>query len=150
MPDARQLAFDHLHTGESLAVTYAIGEQYVPTALNSLDHFLRDHYSGEIGRMDPLLFDLLHRVKLVLGCEQPFQVISGYRCPATNTSLRTTRDGGVAKRSLHMEGKAIDVRIAGLPLAELRDAALSLRAGGVGFYPQEQFVHLDTGRMRSW
>ena len=77
-------------------------------------------------------------------------MISGYRCPATNSLLRNTRGGGVAQHSLHMEGKAIDVRLPGVPLAELRDAALSLRAGGVGFYPREQFVHVDTGRVRSW
>ena len=77
-------------------------------------------------------------------------MISGYRCPATNTTLRNTRGGGVARRSLHMDGKAIDVRLPGVPLADLRDAALSLGMGGVGFYPREQFVHVDTGPVRRW
>lgn len=147
---ARSLALDHTHTGEKLALVYAEGTQYVPNALATLNHFLRDHYSGDVGVIDPSLFDLLHRVKLELGVSQSYQVISGYRCPTTNETLRTTRSGGVARRSLHMDGKAIDIRLPGVPLSDLRDVALSLRAGGVGYYPGEQFVHVDTGRVRSW
>ncbi|MFZ5487602.1 MAG: YcbK family protein [Pseudomonadota bacterium] len=150
VPDARQLSFHHTHTGERLALVYAIDDQFVPEALFSLNHFLRDHYSGAIGSMDPQLFNLLHLVRQELGTQQPFEVISGYRSPATNNTLRGTRGGGVAKHSLHMVGKAIDVRLPGVPLTELRDAALSLRQGGVGFYPSEQFVHLDTGPVRRW
>lgn len=146
----RSLSFDHTHTGEHLSLVYARGERYLPDALGSLDHFMRDHYSGEVGRMDPQLFDLLHRLRTTLGSDTPFQVISAYRCADTNTRLRNTRDGGVAKRSLHMDGKAIDIRIAGIGLADLRDAALALQLGGVGYYPREQFVHVDTGRVRSW
>ncbi|MDP3759979.1 MAG: DUF882 domain-containing protein [Ramlibacter sp.] len=146
----RSLAFDHTHTREKLSLVYAAGGDYVMQALAKLNHFLRDHYSGDVGVIDPQLFDLLHRVKTELGAKDAFQVISGYRCPATNSNLRNSRGGGVATRSLHMDGKAIDIRIPGVPLAELRDAAVSLRAGGVGFYPREQFVHLDTGRVRSW
>lgn len=149
-PDARSLAMDHTHTGERLTLVYAMGEQYVPDALRALNRFLRDHYSGDIGVIDPQLFDLLHRVKTVLGAGQPFQVISGFRCPTTNQALRTTRGGGVATRSLHMDGKAIDIRLPGVPLGDLRDVALSLHSGGVGYYPREQFVHVDTGRVRSW
>jgi uncharacterized protein YcbK (DUF882 family) len=150
LPDARSLAMSHTHTGERVALVYAVGERYVPEALGQLNLFLRDHYSGEVGLIDPQLFDLLHRVKLTLGGSPSFQVISGYRCPTTNTRLRNTRGGGVAQRSLHMDGKAIDIRAPGVPLADLRDAALSLKVGGVGFYPREQFVHVDTGRVRSW
>jgi uncharacterized protein YcbK (DUF882 family) len=150
LPDARSLALDHTHTGERLTLVYAVGDHYVPEALGTLNHFLRDHYSGDVGVIDPQLFDLLHRVRTELGARQSFQVISGYRCPATNQTLRATRGGGVATRSLHMDGKAIDVRLPGVPLGELRDAALSLRVGGVGYYPREQFVHVDTGRVRSW
>lgn len=149
-PDARTLAFDHTHTGERLSLVYAVGDRYVDDALGALNHFMRDHYTGEIGTMDPQLFDLLHRVKSELGTRSSFQVISGYRCPKTNATLKATRGGGVAKRSLHMDGKAIDVRLPGVPLGDLRDAALSLRRGGVGFYPRDQFVHLDTGRVRHW
>jgi len=148
--ESKLLAFDHTHTREKLSLVYAAGQQYLPEALARLNRFLRDHYTGDVGQMDPQLFDLLHRVRAELGCKEAFQVISGYRCPTTNDTLRNTRGGGVAKRSLHMDGKAIDVRIPGVPLAELRDAALSLKAGGVGYYARDQFVHLDTGRVRSW
>lgn len=148
--DARSLSLSHTHTGERMNLVYALDEQYLPESLSRLNLFLRDHYSGEVGLIDPQLFDLLHGVKQTLGGDPTFQVISGYRCTATNSRLRNTRGGGVAQRSLHMDGKAIDIRVADLPLADLRDAALSLRGGGVGFYAREQFVHLDTGRVRHW
>lgn len=146
----RELAMNHLHTHERIEVVYAVGDRYLPDALGSLDHFLRDHYSGAVGRIDPRLHDLLYALRQVLGTERPFHVISGYRARATNAHLKATRGGGVATRSLHMEGRAIDVRIPGISLEDLRDAALSLRAGGVGYYPREQFVHIDTGRVRRW
>lgn len=150
----RLLAMDHTHTGERIELVYATGAQYLPAALGSLNHFLRDHYNGQVGRIDPALFDLLHQLRSRLGIAERdahrFEVISGYRSPATNSFLRKTRGGGVASRSLHLQGQAIDVRLTGVPLAELRDAALSLKAGGVGYYPREQFVHIDTGRVRSW
>lgn len=149
-PDARSLALAHTHTRERIALVYALGDAFITPALDSLNHFLRDHYSGAIGQMDPELFHLLHAVRRELGANQPFEVISGYRSPATNATLRSTRAGGVAKHSLHMDGKAIDVRLPGVPLADLRDAARSMRAGGVGFYAREQFVHIDTGRVRHW
>lgn len=149
-PDTRSLALDHTHTHERLTLVYAMGQQYLSDALRALNHFLRDHYSGDVGVIDPQLFDLLHRLKTELGAVQSFQVISGYRSPVTNQALRSTRGGGVATRSLHMDGKAIDISLPGVPLSDLRDAALSLRAGGVGYYPREQFVHVDTGHVRSW
>jgi uncharacterized protein YcbK (DUF882 family) len=150
--EQRVLAFNHTHTRERIDLAYAVNDQYVPDALKTLNRFLRDHYSGTVGQMDPQLFDLLHQVRHVLGGKSmpAFEVISGYRCPETNNHLRNSRSGGVAKRSLHMEGKAIDVRLPGVPLAELRDAAISLEAGGVGYYPSEQFVHIDTGKVRRW
>jgi uncharacterized protein YcbK (DUF882 family) len=147
---ARSLALLHTHTGEHIDLVYAIGEQYVPAAMAALNHFLRDHYSGEVGRIDPGVFDQLHQLQQRLDSRAAFEVISGYRCPATNARLRATRGGGVATNSLHLQGRAIDVRLAGTPLADLRDAALSLRGGGVGYYPRERFVHLDTGRVRTW
>lgn len=147
---ARGLALVHTHTRETLDLVYAVDERYDPSALGTLNRFLRDHYTGDIGSIDPGVFELLHRVRQMLGSSAAFDVISGYRCPATNAQLRNTRGGGVATRSLHMDGRAIDVRLPGVALADLRDAALSLRVGGVGFYPREQFVHLDTGRVRSW
>ena len=148
--DTRSLKFDHTHTGERIAIVYAAAGAYLPQAEQKLNHFLRDHYSGEVGHIDPGLFDMLHDIQLSLGANQAFQVISGYRCPKTNDRLRNTRGGGVAKRSLHMDGKAIDIRLPGVPLTDLRDAALALKAGGVGTYMRDQFVHLDTGRVRSW
>ena len=146
----RRLAFQHLHTGERLALTYAVDDAYLPESLGALNRLLRDHYSGEVGVIEPTLLDQLHRLQQVLGSTGPFQVISGYRAPSTNARLRETRGGGVARRSLHMDGRAIDVRLPGVELAKLRDAALALRAGGVGYYPREQFVHLDTGAVRRW
>jgi uncharacterized protein YcbK (DUF882 family) len=147
---SRSLVFEHAHTGENLRVVYATGGKYVPAALKTLNHFLRDHYTGQVGRMDPKLFDLLYRLRQTLGSDSPFQVVSGYRCPVTNTRLRKKGGGGVAKRSLHMEGKALDIRVADVSLADLRDAAKASRRGGVGFYPQDGFVHVDTGSVRSW
>ena len=146
----RSLEFFHTHTHERLNLVYAVGDQFQPDSLGRLNRFLRDHYTGEVGSMDPLLFEQLHRVRALLGARMPYDVISGYRCPDTNGRLRQKGGGGVAKKSLHMEGRAIDVRLPGVPLAELRDEALSLQAGGVGFYPDSQFVHLDTGRVRRW
>lgn len=148
--DARGLAMFNTHTREKIDLVYATGERYLPQALGGLNHFLRDHYTGQVGQIDPEVFDLLHSVRELLGSKSSFEVISGYRCDATNRHLRQTRGGGVAEKSLHTQGKAIDVRLPGVPLAELRKAALSLRAGGVGFYPHEQFVHIDTGRVRTW
>ena len=146
----RALTLAHTHTGEHLDVAYAQGTAYFTPALQQLNHFLRDHYTQAVGLMDPALFDQLHRVHALLGTRIPYQIISGYRDPHTNERLRRQRGGGVAKHSLHMDGRAIDVRLPGVPLVELRDAALSLQAGGVGYYPAEQFVHLDTGRVRRW
>lgn len=146
----RALALAHTHTHEDIDLVYAVGDRYEPTALSALDRFLRDHYTGDVGRMDPKLHDLLHAVRLTLGTASPFHVISGYRAPRTNERLQKTRGGGVATHSLHMDGRAIDVRLPGVPLADLRDAALTLKAGGVGYYERDQFVHLDTGRVRRW
>ncbi len=146
----RQLDLLNTHTQERLDLVYAVGGDYLDPSLSRLNLFLRDHYTGEVGSMDPLLFDQLYQVRMLLGAHMPYEVISGYRCPETNAHLRQKGRGGVAKKSLHMEGRAIDVRLPGVPLAELRDAALSLQAGGVGFYPESQFVHLDTGRIRRW
>ena len=150
VPEARSLSFSHTHTGEHISLVYAMGDEVLPQAQLALNHFLRDHYSGEIGAIDPRLFGLLFALRQTLGTDSPFHVISGYRCPATNARLRKTRGGGVARHSLHMDGMAIDIRLPGVPLGDLRDAAVSLQGGGVGFYQQEDFVHVDTGRVRQW
>lgn len=146
----KDLAMDHTHTHEKIQLIYAVGTQYVPKALTDLNHFLRDHYSGHIGTMDAELYDIMHLIRTALKVHTPYEIISGYRSPKTNEHLRTTRGGGVAKRSLHMDGKAVDLRLPGVPLDELRDAALALEAGGVGYYPGSNFVHVDTGRVRTW
>jgi uncharacterized protein YcbK (DUF882 family) len=146
----RELAMDNTHTREKIDLTYAVGSRYVPQAMVDLNHFLRDHYSGVVGHMDPGVYDIMYALRVALGANTPYEIISGYRAPQTNERLRTTRGGGVAKHSLHMDGKAVDLRIPGVPLKELRDAALDLKAGGVGYYPGSAFVHVDTGRVRSW
>ncbi len=146
----RTLAFRHTHTGESLVVTYANGDGYLGAALARIEWLLRDFRTGESKPIDPGLLDQLHTLALATRSRMPYEVISGYRSPATNLALQRRGGGGVATHSLHLEGRAIDIRLADVPLADVRDAALSLRAGGVGFYPQSQFVHLDTGRARRW
>jgi uncharacterized protein YcbK (DUF882 family) len=150
MSSARDLAMDHTHTREKIQLIYAVGADYVPKALTDLNHFLRDHYSGHVGTMDAGLYDIMHSLRAALKVHTSFEIISGYRSAKTNERLRTTRGGGVARRSLHMDGKAVDLRLPGVPLDELRDAALSLEAGGVGFYPGSNFIHVDTGRVRTW
>ena len=145
----RRLVLQHLHTGEHLELVYAEGDRYLPAALARVNRFLRDHYTGESRVMDPGLLDQLHAVQGALGSRGAFQIISGYRCLATNEALRR-RSSGVAGNSLHTQGRAVDVRLTGVPLIELRDAALDMRAGGVGFYAASNFVHLDTGRVRRW
>ncbi len=146
----RSLALAHTHTRERLSLVYAVGSDYLPEALQRLNHMLRDHYSGEVGRMDPSLLDQLHRLRQLFGTAGAFEVISAYRCEATNAQLKSSRGGGVAKRSLHLQGRAIDIRLPGVPLSVLHKAALAMQAGGVGYYPREQFVHLDTGPVRRW
>lgn len=147
--EARSVAFHNLHTDESLSATYWEAGRYVPDALAALNHLLRDHRSGEVHPIDPGLFDLVAALRGRLQSAAVVQVISGYRSPTTNAALHA-RSEGVASHSLHMEGRATDLRIAGVDLPRLRDAAWSLQGGGVGFYPQSQFVHVDVGRVRHW
>lgn len=144
----RTLRFIHTHTGERLALEYYRGG-YEPDALATLDHFLRDFRTGDVHPIDERLLDLLHDLAGLTGTGRPFQVISGYRSPATNAMLRQHSEG-VAAGSLHMKGQAIDIRLADVRLPALRDAALAMGRGGVGFYPTSDFVHVDTGRVRHW
>lgn len=148
-PAVRALRFMHTHTGERLTVEYFMGGAYDPDALATVNHFLRDFRTGDVHNIDPGLLDLLHGLQTRTESSQPFQVISGYRSPATNEMLRH-RSEGVAAGSLHMQGQAIDIRLADVPLATLRRAALSAGRGGVGYYPASDFVHVDTGRVRAW
>ncbi|MCF7984377.1 MAG: DUF882 domain-containing protein [Thiohalocapsa sp.] len=146
----RTLSLHHLHTDERLSVTYRVGDHYQRSALQRLNHFLRDFRSGDTIAIDPRIYDLLFDVQHRLGGDGAvFEIISGYRSAQTNTMLRRA-SSGVARKSLHMSGKAIDVRLADMPTRSIRDAAVALAKGGVGYYPKSDFVHLDTGRVRRW
>ena len=145
----RRIAFHHTHTNENLALAYASMVGYRPEALTRIDQFLRDFRTGDIHTIDPGLLDLLNDLSALTGTVEPFHVISGYRSPRTNSMLRS-RSEGVARYSLHMEGRAIDIRLPDVPLRQLRDAAVALGRGGVGYYPGSGFVHVDTERVRTW
>jgi uncharacterized protein YcbK (DUF882 family) len=146
---ARLLALWHTHTHEKLSIAFADATGYRSAALTEINGFLRDFRTREVHDIDPRLLDLLHRLSGALDASEPYHVISGYRSPRTNGALRS-KSGGVARYSLHMEGKAIDIRLPGVPLARVREAALDLKLGGVGYYPGSDFVHVDTGRVRAW
>ncbi|WP_254063667.1 DUF882 domain-containing protein [Granulicella sp. S190] len=147
-----QLRMTNLHTGESLDVVYRVGDTYVPDALEKLDYFLRDHYTQDVVHYEPKEFDVLHALMARLGrVSGVIQVVCGYRTPETNQALRhSSVKTGVAEHSQHMEGHAIDLRVPGVSTVQLRNTALSLRAGGVGYYPVSQFVHVDVGPVREW
>lgn len=146
----RTLDFLHTHTGERLlGVEYFTGLRYVPTALEEVNHCLRDWRNDQVHPIDPALLDILHDLAQATGTREPFQIISGYRSPVTNAMLRR-QSTKVSSNSLHMQGRAIDIRLPDVPLVRLRAAALSLRKGGVGYYPNSNFVHVDTGRVRAW
>jgi uncharacterized protein YcbK (DUF882 family) len=146
----RVLSFHHLHTDERLTLTYRQGDHYQRSSLMRLNQFFRDFRTGEVTTIDPKLYDLLFDVKQALGHEDAvFEIVSGYRSPKTNAMLRRT-SSGVAKRSLHMSGKALDVRLGDLPTHHIRDIAVRLSRGGVGYYSRSDFVHLDTGNVRQW
>ena len=145
----RALAFENLHTGERASLVYWADGTYVPDALAEIDHLLRDFRTGETIRMERGLYDLLYALHGRFDSNAPFQVVSGYRSPRTNRAL-AAKSRGVAKGSLHQYGKAVDIRLPGVRLRDLRAAARSLRLGGVGYYPRSNFVHVDTGRVRYW
>ena len=145
----RKLAFDNIHTGEKLSVDYWADGEYIPGALQTINHLLRDYRNGEVHVIEPKLLDLLSTLHGRLDTHTPFQVISGYRSPATNAMLHAEHSG-VAAKSLHMQGMAIDIRVADRSLSDLHRAALEVRAGGVGYYPASDFVHVDVGRVRTW
>lgn len=146
---ARQLAFLNTHTGERFSDAYWENGNYVPDAMSAINQVMRDHRSGEVHAIDPRLLDQLHTLNGLVESSAPFQIISGYRSPATNAALHD-RSSGVATRSLHMDGRAIDIRVRGVELTRLRDAALGMNAGGVGYYEASDFIHVDTGRVRRW
>jgi uncharacterized protein YcbK (DUF882 family) len=146
---AKRIALMNLHTDERVDVEYFHGGAYVPDALAAIEKVLRDFRTGDRHAMDPALMDYLVDVAGAVGVGPSFSVISGYRSPQTNAQLRD-RSTGVAQHSLHMEGRAIDVRIKGVDCASLAAHALDLKRGGVGYYRASDFVHLDTGPFRTW
>jgi len=145
----RSLRFYHTHTGQTLEVVYWSHGRYRYDALRELNRFLSDWRNGERIEMDPELMDALYQIQKTANSRGTFEVVSAYRSPETNELLRS-RSNGVAKKSQHLEGKAIDIRLSDLDSRELRDTALALQLGGVGFYEKSDFVHIDTGRVRRW
>lgn len=145
----RELSFLNLHTGERLRTVYWQDGRYLPESLTDIDYLLRDFRTGDIKPIDTRLLDLLTEVNAQTGASEPLHVISGYRSPETNAML-AARSGGVAKNSYHLKGMAIDVRLPGCALKRLRSVGISLQRGGVGYYPKSNFVHLDTGPVRTW
>ncbi|MGH8508603.1 MAG: YcbK family protein [Gammaproteobacteria bacterium] len=145
----RRLKFSHTHTSESLSILYCEDGQYVPEALIEINHLLRDFRTGDVHAIDPRLLDILHAVQIRAESRGRFEVISGYRSQTTNAMLRR-HSSSVSQGSLHLKGRAIDVRLSDVPTRLIRKAAISLAHGGVGYYPASDFVHLDTGRFRTW
>ena len=145
----RKLRLYNTHTGEQSNAVYWADGRYQPDGLTEISRLLRDHRSGEVSNINPGLLDLLCVLSARLDTQERFQIISGYRSPASNAVLRE-QSQGVAKHSLHMDGLAIDLRVPGRNLADVRNAAIALRGGGVGYYPASDFVHVDVGRVRTW
>ena len=149
VPLERSLWFYNTHTKETLKTVYWIDGQYMPSALESINYILRDHRTNEIMPIDTDLLDLLHEISEKVEAREPFHIISGYRSPESNKLLRKNGNG-VAKKSLHLQGKAVDIRLPGCSLPLLRETAMELKAGGVGYYPRSNFIHVDVGRVRYW
>jgi uncharacterized protein YcbK (DUF882 family) len=145
----KSLAFYNTNTGEKLTVVYWFRGRYLPESLRAINRLLRDHHSDEICPIDPQLLDLLYALGQKVDTHQPFEVISAYRSPHTNSWLRQFNPS-VAERSMHTEGKAVDLRLPGCDIATVRRAAVALQSGGVGYYPYARFVHIDTGPVRYW
>lgn len=145
----KELHLYNIHTGEFVKTTFKQAGEYDQQGLSELDHLLRDHRSGESTLISRTLLDDIYTLQELFKPNQAIEIISGYRSPKTNQKLREMGHG-VAKRSLHMQGKAIDIRIPGINLGQVRKAALALKSGGVGYYPKSGFIHIDVGRVRQW
>ena len=145
----RSLSLKNLHTGEHISQPYWMGGDYLPESLSAINTVLRDHRSGEVYPIDPGLLDLLSALQHRVNSRRDYEVISGYRSPSSNAMLQA-KSNGVAKRSMHMLGQAIDIRLPGTQLATLHRAASEMKAGGVGLYTGSNFIHVDTGRVRYW
>jgi uncharacterized protein YcbK (DUF882 family) len=148
-PAYKMLSFEHAHTGDKLKLTYFEQGSYIEDALQEINYLLRDYHTDDIHPIDTALLDQLFDLKQTLGVNKPFHIVSGYRSPFTNAQLRK-HSHGVAEHSFHMQGRAIDIRVEGIPTKTIRNAALTMARGGVGYYPHNNFVHLDTGEFRTW
>ncbi|MCG5239860.1 DUF882 domain-containing protein [Azospirillum doebereinerae] len=146
----RQLALINLHTGERIRAEYWAKGRYLRDGMREINRVLRDHRTGAVHAIDPKLLDLVHALGRKIGNRGPIQIVSAYRSPETNAMLREADGSGVAQNSFHMQGKAIDLRVPGMSTRQLQRAALSLRGGGVGYYPESNFVHMDVGPLRHW
>jgi uncharacterized protein YcbK (DUF882 family) len=149
-PEERVIELHNTHTGDTARVVFKRGDQYDPAALEQLNKILVDHRSGETHSMDPRLFDQLFDLAAAAGVEPSYEIISGYRSPESNSKMAAKPGSGVSKNSLHMQGRAMDVRLKGCSVEQLRDLALAAKRGGVGYYQRSQFVHIDTGSFRTW
>jgi len=146
----RSLSLLNTHTGDRLKqIVYWEKGVYLPEALQDINYILRDHRTDEVHTIEPATLDLMAAISRKLDAKRPFEIISGYRSPQTNRYLRSISNG-VAKNSYHIQGKAVDLRLPGVPLRHVRKAAIDLRMGGVGYYPQSDFVHVDSGKVRQW
>ena len=148
-PGYKTLSFEHTHTGEKLKLTYFERGNYIKDALQEINYLLRDFRTDDIHPIDTALLDQLFDLKQTIGLNKPFHIISGYRSPFTNAQLRK-HSHGVAEHSFHMQGRAIDIRVEGVSSKMIRNASLAMAQGGVGYYPRNNFVHLDSGRFRTW
>ena len=148
-PAHKMLDLHNTHTGDKLKLTYFEQGNYITDALQEINYLLRDYHTDDVHPIDTALLDQLYDLKLTLGVNKPFHIVSGYRSPSTNAELRK-HSHAVAEHSLHMQGRAIDIRIEGVATNTIRNAALTMAQGGVGYYPHTNFVHLDTGEFRTW
>jgi len=146
---ARELDLINTHTDEKLKIVYWANGRYEPEALAAIDRLMRDHRSGDVHAIDPALLDTLHALKRNLDTNEALHIVSGYRSPATNSQMRES-NAGVAKKSYHMRGMAVDIRVPGRELSNLQKAALDIGTGGVGYYPRSDFIHVDVGPVRQW
>ena len=147
----RSLSFIHTPTGEEMSLVYKMGDHFLPRSMASIAHLMRDFRSGDVHPIDPQLLDVLWKMQHNLKNSQPFEIISAYRSPKTNMMLRNrSAHSGVAEKSMHLTGQAIDIRLPGSQLSDVRDAAKELKRGGVGYYAESDFVHVDTGKVRYW
>jgi uncharacterized protein YcbK (DUF882 family) len=146
---SRELSFLNLHTGERIRAEYVHNGQVVPSAMHAISVLMRDHYNNKIHPIDPQLLDIAHNLQSRVGSRGVFEVVCGYRSPETNAMMHEA-SAGVAAHSMHIQGKAMDIRLPGTRLASLKKAAVALEMGGVGYYPEDDFVHIDSGAVRKW